>query len=231
MFGLRFNLFKLKLTASPSRQFKAALRTRLQAAAAEQFNESSFASWTRPTWQRALAPISVALIALFSVSSYAYASPAVGEDSLLYPVKTNLERAESLFHRSPEAKAKFAARLVARRFAEATYGIDQLESSVIQGTDTPVYTNHNQIMLTSTSSDIDSGAQVNDQTTVVSSTPDKVKEAAVAKLDSIIAKIESLPIDESEKVKLLDKVKARQAQIKAGIRPSQKILEFKPRNR
>ena len=115
MISLRKQLKNLRKESAPNKSFKKDLWRELDSAWAEEY-PSARISWTR------IAAIPVAVLVLFAFTStgvYAYSSPEVTEDSALYPVKQGMESVESNFYRSPEAQARFHARLVRRRIAEA----------------------------------------------------------------------------------------------------------------
>ncbi|KKW45069.1 MAG: hypothetical protein UY95_C0008G0006 [Parcubacteria group bacterium GW2011_GWA2_56_7] len=76
---------------------------------------------TEYSWQRlTLAPTAaVILLALMGVGTYAYASPEVTDEHLLYPIKTRLESVERRLPRHEKARAEFETRMLHRRLDEA----------------------------------------------------------------------------------------------------------------
>lgn len=109
---------QLRRESAPDTDFKAALRSRLVV-------EQPLIKHTFPVqaMRYAFATASLALILFLSFGSYAYASSAVTEGDTLYPVKTTLEDIEGSFKKSPEARARFHAKIMRRRANEIAYRI------------------------------------------------------------------------------------------------------------
>lgn len=115
MIFLKYNLNKLRHDSVPNADFKLALRARLVDRNTVTYRvPSSFMRYS-------FATAALALIMFLSVSSYAYASSGVTEGDLLYPVKTGIETVEGSFKHTPEAQARFRARMLDRRFREIGY--------------------------------------------------------------------------------------------------------------
>ncbi|HRH32143.1 MAG TPA: DUF5667 domain-containing protein [bacterium] len=111
-------LRRLRRESAPDADFKASLRSRLVA-------DRPLMKHTFPVYimRYTLATASLALIMFLGFGSYAYASTAVTEGDTLYPVKTTLEDIEGSFKRSPEARARFHAKIMRRRAAEIAYRV------------------------------------------------------------------------------------------------------------
>lgn len=108
-------LKNLKRSSAPRKEFKQALKAELSA----EFDAAY--PGMRLNWTRMLAaPVAVfVLVITMGTGTYAYASPEVTPEHSLYPVKKTIERVEGEFQRTPEARAKFHARMMERRIAEA----------------------------------------------------------------------------------------------------------------
>lgn len=119
MIFLTSKLRHLRRASAPDADFKAALRARLVGPAMSPVARApmSFARYS-------LATVAFALIMFLSVGSYAYASSGVTEGDALYPVKTGIETIEGNLKRSPEARARFHARMMDRRFREIAHRLN-----------------------------------------------------------------------------------------------------------
>ncbi len=116
---LRYNLWKTKRRLSPEAAFRRALWQQLAGAWGKRYVKIS---WYQAHLVRlaSAGTIGVLVAGSFGTGAYAYVSPAVTEDSILYPVKQELEAVEErVLHRTPEAKAGFYLKQIARREAEA----------------------------------------------------------------------------------------------------------------
>jgi len=118
MIFLKSKLKRLRRESAPDVAFKAALRSRL--VATEPVIAYSFAM---PAMRYAFATSALILAVFFGTTSYAYASAAVTEGDVLYPVKTNLENLEGNLKKSPEAQARFHAKVMDRRMREVAYSL------------------------------------------------------------------------------------------------------------
>ena len=116
---LRYNLWQAKRRLSPEAAFRRALWQKLDGAWGNHYVKIS---WYRAHLVRlaSAGTIGVLVAGSFGTGAYAYVSPEVTEDSVLYPVKQKLEVVEErVFNRTPEAKAQFYLKQIARREAEA----------------------------------------------------------------------------------------------------------------
>ncbi len=107
-------LKKLRKVAKADPGFERALRSELSSS----FDELYPA--LRNSWSRMMVvPVAVAVVFVtMGVGSYAYASPTVTDDHVLYPLKTGIESVESALPRSANGSALFHARMMERRIAE-----------------------------------------------------------------------------------------------------------------
>lgn len=110
---MKKDLKQLYKTSKPSKQFEKKLWMRLDA------------ELPRPLIRHKIkrlmnvpAIATAAVLLLGGTGSYAYASPNVVPDSPLYGVKAGIENVEEGLKFSPEAKAKFHARMAERRGKE-----------------------------------------------------------------------------------------------------------------
>ncbi len=80
---------------------------------------------------KTIRPLPVALVILLTVlvavPGFAYASPSVTREHVLYPVKKAIEKVELSLPASVEVKAKAYAKMADRRLAEAEYLSEQTE--------------------------------------------------------------------------------------------------------
>ena len=116
---LRYNLWKTKRQLNPSAVFRSQLEKKLAQAWRQKY--PSAVSWYRLRLMRLASAGTAGLVvaASFGTGAYAYVSPAVTEQSALYPIKQKLEALEeSVLNRTPEAKVKFYLKQIARREAE-----------------------------------------------------------------------------------------------------------------
>ena len=115
---LRYNLWKTKRRLSPEAAFRRALWQKLDGAWGNHYVKIS---WYRAHLVRlaSAGTIGVLVAGSFGTGAYAYVSPTVTEDSILYPVKQELEAVEErVFNRTPEAKAQFYLKQIHRREQE-----------------------------------------------------------------------------------------------------------------
>lgn len=113
---LRYNLWKIKKAAGPSRRFRAALWQRLE----QEIGESpKVYFWQMPTIRYAAVALSLVLALGLGTGAYAYSSPEVNEAHPLYGLKKEIEKIEKRAAAStPERQAAFQARQMERRLAE-----------------------------------------------------------------------------------------------------------------
>lgn len=114
-FKILYHLWKVKQSASPSRQFKNELWKQLEQ---NWYTEPIF--WCRQVWFKwsLVGAVSLLIVASFGTGVYAYNSPEVTEDNPLYIVKRTIEKVEETTKITPEAKARFLIKKIARREAE-----------------------------------------------------------------------------------------------------------------
>lgn len=118
MIFLTPKLRQLRRESAPDADFKAALRSRLVVG-----QTPVKYAFPMTAMRYTFATASLALIIFLSFGSYAYASSSVTEGDALYPVKSTLEGIEGSFKRSPEARARFHAKLMRRRADEIAYRV------------------------------------------------------------------------------------------------------------
>jgi hypothetical protein len=102
---------KLKKTSEPNKKFKKELLVQCA---------NEYMPTKQSTFRFATSGV-VALLVVFGLGTgvFAYESPSVVEGHPLNFVKENVEKVEEKLARSPEARAKFHARMSDRRFKEA----------------------------------------------------------------------------------------------------------------
>ncbi|MBI2037707.1 MAG: hypothetical protein HYT15_02115 [Candidatus Magasanikbacteria bacterium] len=115
-FKTRYNLWKLKRSASPSFVFKAVLRKDLRKAWDAAHGSPHWYEF--PLIHKAVSMAVVALLLTGAGGAYAYNSPEVTEGTPLYSIKEALENVEEITRITPEAKAKFYLKKIERREAE-----------------------------------------------------------------------------------------------------------------
>lgn len=114
-------LNSLKQRSAPSSEFKKELWAELSNSYDHQYPSMIFC-----LRHRVAVPIAVlCLFALTGVGSYAYGSPAVNEDHMLFGVKAGMEWVQGWIHRSPDSRAEFHMRLMERRIEEGEYLLEQ----------------------------------------------------------------------------------------------------------
>lgn len=118
MIFLTPKLKQFRRQSAPDAAFKSTLRARLVG------SEPAVHPVSFGVARYTFATVVVALIMFLSVGSYAYASSGVTEGDALYPVKTGIEKIEGNLKRSPEARARFHARMMDRRFREIAYRLN-----------------------------------------------------------------------------------------------------------
>ena len=114
----RYNLWKVKRSASPSGVFKRELQKKLETVWNNRYATKIYWFQTRIFKFTAAGIIAVLLASSFGTGAYAYYSPEVTEGSALYPVKNTIEKIEEKIKRTPEAQAKFYLKQLQRREAE-----------------------------------------------------------------------------------------------------------------
>lgn len=113
---LRYNLWKIKQTASPSRRFRAALWQKLEQ---EIGGAPKIFFWQMPVIRYAAVALSLVLALGLGTGVYAYSSPEVNEAHPLYGLKKEIENIEErVVARTPERQAAFQAKQMQRRLAE-----------------------------------------------------------------------------------------------------------------
>ncbi|MFA4845294.1 MAG: DUF5667 domain-containing protein [Patescibacteria group bacterium] len=143
MFFLKRQLNRLSKQGQPSKAFREALWLKLSQEHACLYPES--ASFSRSfRWSAVLL---TALVVVFTMGTgvYAYESPEVVPGHPLYVVKSSIESLEEGLARTPEARAEFHSKMMARRLSEGEHHLlrqpdqvgqsledaaDQLEQSV-----------------------------------------------------------------------------------------------------
>ena len=116
---LRYNLWRSRRGLSPSRDFRRRLlhTLRAQMAAPALLNVPWY---QRHRFRFALASLAgLVTLATGGTGVYAYVSPDVTDGTPLYPVKQTLEKVEEKLQNTPEKKAEFYLKKIARREAEA----------------------------------------------------------------------------------------------------------------
>ncbi|MEK7183819.1 MAG: hypothetical protein AAB776_04265 [Patescibacteria group bacterium] len=116
MIFLKFKLKRLRRESAPDAAFKVALRSRLVGSQQTLAYRAS-----TPAMRYAFATSALILVVFFGTTSYAYASSAVTEGDALYPVKTKIEALEGRLKKSPEAQARFRAKIMNRRMREVVH--------------------------------------------------------------------------------------------------------------
>lgn len=114
----RYNLWKVKRSASPSGVFKRGLQKKLETVWNDRYAKKSYWFQARIFKFIATGMIVMLLAGSFGTGAYAYYSPEVTEGSILYPVKNTIEKIEEKTKRNPEAQAKFYLKQLQRREAE-----------------------------------------------------------------------------------------------------------------
>jgi hypothetical protein len=116
----RYLLWRTKRQLAASDRLKKALWKKLDARWAEKHPVSL--PWYQTGLLRLASTVTAGAVLAGSVTTgaYAYASPEVTDGSVLYPVKQALETVEEKIKLTPEAKAQFYLKQIARRQAEAT---------------------------------------------------------------------------------------------------------------
>ena len=119
-------LNKLKKQSKPSAEFEKVLWAKLSDAYDHQYPSMIFC-----IRHRIAVPIAVlCLFAMTGVGSYAYGSPAVTEEHVLFPVKQGMEQVQECTHRSPGGRAEFFTRMTERRLEEGEFLFEHNEVSL-----------------------------------------------------------------------------------------------------
>jgi hypothetical protein len=123
MFFLKRQLKKLSQQGRPSKMFREALWLKLSAEYACLYPQVSICSHR---FRFAAAGLS-ALIIVFTMGTgvYAYESEEVVDGHPLYFVKSSIESVEEGFARTPEARAEFHSRMMARRISEGEHRLSR----------------------------------------------------------------------------------------------------------
>lgn len=79
-----------------------------------------YPSMAAPQWRRMILfpAAAMALVVTMGTGTYAYASPSVTNQSMLYPVKRGIESIEARFYGDAESSASFHVRMMERRIEE-----------------------------------------------------------------------------------------------------------------
>ncbi len=110
-----YNLWRIKKSATPSRQFKRELWQELE----QNFSTTPKIKFAQIWFRWSMVGVaSLLIVASLSTGVYAYNSPEVTENSSLYPVKQAIEKVEEATKITFEAKAQFLVKKIARREAE-----------------------------------------------------------------------------------------------------------------
>ena len=114
---LKKQLKKLRKGSAPADGFKAALWAELDYEFDKVHPRPSF------SFNKFIAmPIAgMAIVTLMGTGAFAYASPAVNSEHTLYPAKMAIENVQGVFYRTPDAKAKYQAQILARRIEETEF--------------------------------------------------------------------------------------------------------------
>lgn len=116
--NLRFiyNSYLERRRLNPTRKFKKQLLVKLE----DRIAPSVGYVWYREFWVKYAVSGVAGFVGVASVATsvYAYSSPSVTEGTMLYPLKKAVETLEETTKTTPEAKAKFYLKQVARREAE-----------------------------------------------------------------------------------------------------------------
>ncbi|HLD61242.1 MAG TPA: hypothetical protein VJA27_03900 [Patescibacteria group bacterium] len=114
----RYKLWKARHSFSPTRIFKRELLHHLQSLYPADTRRASF-RYQLIGFRMGIATVAgLMVIGSIGTTTYAYASPAVAEGTVLYPLKQQIETIEERWYRTPEQKAKFYLRQIERREAE-----------------------------------------------------------------------------------------------------------------
>lgn len=114
----RYNLFKVQKSLTPDSHFKASLLKKLRATWDNTYN-TKYAWYQTVFFNHAIGFATVVLMAgSLGTGAYAYTSPEVTQDSILYPIKERLENIEEIAQITPEAKANFYLKKIERRTEE-----------------------------------------------------------------------------------------------------------------
>jgi len=106
----------MRSQAAPRPEFRSALRAKLSAAYEARYPSAA----SSPLLKFAAAGVCVVVL-FFGMGTgvYAYESPEVTPDHPLYFMKSGMEQMEGRFAKTPEARAKFHAKMMDRRLKEA----------------------------------------------------------------------------------------------------------------
>lgn len=110
-------LWKIKKVASPGRLFVSGLRRELNSAWKER-NGTTKRSHMSVMRFAAASLVVVMFCGFAGTGAYAYTSPEVTEGTILYSIKQKMEQVAETTKITPEAKAKFNLKKIARREAE-----------------------------------------------------------------------------------------------------------------
>lgn len=116
-FKIRYYLWKLKKASAPTRIFKDSLFVKLSSDYPTVFSEKI--TWHKICFRYAIVSLVIIIIAgMGGTSAYAYSSPEVTDDTLLYPLKQSIEKVEEHLQTTSEKKTQFYLKQLARREAE-----------------------------------------------------------------------------------------------------------------
>lgn len=130
---LKKQLKKLHKTSAPADGFRAALWAELD----YEFDKTHATQRSSFSFARFVAmPIAgMAVVTLMGTGTFAYASADVNSTHVLYPTKIAIENVESVFHRSPESKARYHARMMERRIDEGEAMLRNKKTVAVSGFD------------------------------------------------------------------------------------------------
>ena len=126
---IKYQLSQMRKSIRPRRAFRADLWMRLSDAYQAQYQEAVVCI---PRYRFAFVGIS-SVVLMFGMGTgvYAYESPEVVEGHPLYFMKSGIEGVEARFARSPEARARFHARMMERRLEEGELSVTD-EAEVVE---------------------------------------------------------------------------------------------------
>lgn len=127
MLSLIIKFWKERRAATPSRQFRVALREKIDAT----LPPETRAEHRHVTFRRTAVGLAIALPILFGGTSvYAYSSTSVTEGSVLYPVKRGIESMQLRFRSEPSDLAAYRLELYERRLDEAERLLESREAMI-----------------------------------------------------------------------------------------------------
>lgn len=114
MRNLKKKLKNLHKSSAPSGGFKGALWAELDYEHGKLYKKPMF---SLPRF--AMVPtMALIMVASLGTGGFAYASPLVNSEHVLYPMKLGIEQVEGKFYKTPKSKAQYHARMMERRIQE-----------------------------------------------------------------------------------------------------------------